>query len=109
MKKRIVLIVLIALTVGIIVLGMVLYNMNRELEKNKIKIIDATYPACSSSYEKFYEDDVYVYYLTCSKSDSVFVKFPNGNKMLLVSALTEDKVKIEEVIDTGLDIYKEKK
>ena len=109
MKKRIILIILIVLTIGLIILGVVLYNKNRELEKNKIRIIDATYPACSSSYEKFYEDDIYVYYLTCSKSDSVFVKFPNGNKMLLVKALTEDKVKISEITDTELSIYKEKK
>ena len=109
MKKRIVLIVLIALAICIIILGMVLYNKNRELENNRIKIIDATYPACSSSYEKFYEDDIYIYYLTCSKSDSVFVKFPNGNKMLLVNALNEGKVKISEVIDMELDIYKERK
>ena len=109
MKKRISLIVLIVLAVGIIIFGMVLYNKNRELEKNKIKIIDATYPACSSSYEKFYEDDIYIYYLTCSKSDSVFVKFPNGNKMLLKNALSEDKVTIEEVINSDLEIYKEKK
>ena len=109
MKKRIVLIVLIVLSVSIIILGMVLYNMNRELEQNRIKIYDATYPACSGSYEKFYEDDIYIYYLTCAKSDSVFVKFSNGNKMLLKNALTEDKVKIDEVINAGLDIYKEKK
>ena len=109
MKKRIVLIVLIVLTVAMIILGMVLYNRNRELEQNKVKIIDATYPACSSSYEKFYEDNIYIYYFTCSKSDSVFVKFPNGNKMLLVNALTENKVTIDEVLNSELDIYKEKK
>ena len=109
MKKRISLIVLIALAVGIIILGMVLYNKNQDLEKNRIKIIDATYPACSGSYEKFYEDDIYVYYLTCSKSEAVFVKFPNGNKMLLTSALSENKVTINEVINSDLDIYKEKK
>lgn len=94
---------------AIIILVMVIYNKNRELEDSKIKIFDATYPPCSSSYEKFYEDNEYIYYFTCSKSDSVFVKFPNGNKMLVINALSENKVTIDEIIDAGLNVYKERK
>lgn len=109
MKKNIILIILITLTVGIIIIGLILFNKNRELENSKVKIIDATYPPCSSSYEKFYEDNGYNYYFTCSKSDSVFVKFSNGNKMLVTNALKENKVTINELIDAGLDVYKEKK
>jgi len=109
MKKKIVLIVLIALGVATIIIGLVLYNKNIELKNSKIKIFDATYPPCSSSYEKFYEDNEYIYYFTCSKSDSVFVKFPNGNKLLVNRALNENKVTINELIDAGLNIYKERK
>ena len=109
MKRTVFLIVLITLTVGIVIVGLIIFNRNRELQNEKIKIIDATYPPCSSSYQKFYEDNKYNYYFTCSKSDSVFVKFANGNKMLVVTALNEDKVTIDELIDAGLDVYREKK
>jgi len=109
MKKKIILIVLITLTIAAIIIGLVVFNKNQELKNSKLKIIDATYPPCSSSYEKFYEDSEYTYFFTCSKIDSVFVKFPNGNKMLVVKALDENKVTIDNLIDAGLNVYKERK
>ena len=109
MKRKITLAILIILVISFIIIGFILYNKNRELKNNKVKIIDATYPPCSSSYEMFYEDNVYKYYFTCSKKDSVFVKFNNGNKMLVINALNEAKVTINELIDAGLKVYKERK
>ena len=109
MKKKIILVLLIVLAIGSIILGLVLFNKNKDLESKKIKIFDATYPACSSSYEKVFEDDTFNYYLTCSKVDSVFVRFPNGNKMLVAQALDENKVTMDELIKAGLDVYKERR
>lgn len=108
MKRKVILIALIVLAFGTIVVGVLLSKKNHELEASKIKILDATY-ACSDTYEKFYEDSEFIYYFICSKSDSVFVKLPNGNKMLVVDALDDNKITIDELINTELNIYKERK
>lgn len=107
-KKKIILIVLSVLAIIAIVLGIILSIKNKELEKNKIEIIDATY-SCSQSREKFYEDDNYIYYFPCHQSSSVFVKFPNGTKILVTKALEDEKVTIEELTKAGLNYYKEDK
>ena len=108
MKKKRVLIVLILLSLIIVVLGIFLLRKNAEFDSNKIEIIDATY-ICDTSVEKFYEDKNYVYYFPCIKSSSVFVKFKNGNKMLVVDALNQELVNIDELLNAGLEVYKEKK
>jgi hypothetical protein len=76
--------------------------------KNGIKIYDATM-SCAQEVEKFYEDKKYVYYFSCRKSKSVFVELKNGNKMLVVDALDEGLVTIDELMDAGLDAKKQKK
>lgn len=106
-KKKITL-GLIILSIIIVVIGIILVIKNNTLEKNKIEIIDATY-SCAESLEKFYEDDKYIYYFPCVQSTSVFVKFPNGNKLLVTKALEEEKVTIDELIKAGLNVYKEEK
>ncbi len=108
MKNKIIIISLSILTVIAIIFGVILLNKNNILAKEKIQIIDATI-TCPQSLEKFYEDSNYTYYFNCIKSSSVFVKFPNGNKMLVVDALKENKVTIDELINAGLEVYKEKK
>ena len=57
----------------------------------------------------YYGSNNYIYYFPCSKSGTVFVLFPNGNKLLVVSALKENKVTIDELIKSGLEVIKEKK
>ena len=57
----------------------------------------------------FYEDNKYIYYFPCKKSNSVYVKFSNGNKMLVTDALFQDKVTISELISAGLLVKKQKK
>lgn len=96
---------------GIIILiaGIILLNKNEKIEKeNQIEIIDATY-TCAEVPEKFYENDKYTYYFPCVKSSSVYVKLSNGNKMLVTNALSEEKVTIDELLDAGLEVIKEKK
>lgn len=108
MKKKSI-IILIAAGVIILVIGIILLNKSNIIKaKDRIEIIDATY-VCAQAIEKFYEDDKYTYSFPCVKSGSVYVKFDNGNKMLVVDALEADKVTIEELIDAGLDVYKESK
>ena len=108
MKNKVLIISLSVLTVIAIIFGIVLLTKNVELSKNKVQIIDATI-TCPQSLEPFYEDDEYTYSFPCIKSSSVFVKFSNGNKMLVTEALDSGKVTIEELIKAGLEVNKEKK
>lgn len=108
MKKRTIIIISV-LGVIFLIIGIILLTKSNIIKmKSKLEIIDATY-ACAQSVEKFYEDDKYTYSFPCVKSNSVYVKFENGNKMLVTSALESKKVTIEELIDAGLEVYKEKK
>lgn len=108
MRKKFVILFSI-LGILILLVGLVFLRKNIILSRNNnIKIIDATYN-CFSTMEKFYEDDNFAYYFPCIKSDSVYVKFPNGNKMLVVDALSDNKITITELISAGLEVKKEKK
>ena len=106
-KKTIIIISVIGLL--ILIAGIVLLTNNNILKrKSKLIIIDATY-SCAQINQKFYEDDKYTYSFPCAKSSSVYVKFENGNKMLVIDALASKTVTIDELIDAGLEVYKEKK
>ena len=84
-------------------------SKTNNLSKNNIEIIDGTY-SCNKTKEKLYEDTKYIYYLPCQKSNSVFVKFKDTNsKVLIKHALNENKVTINDLIKTGLDVIKEDK
>ena len=109
MKKKSITIIAI-LGVIILVLAIILFSTNKIIinNKSKIQIIDATY-TCAKTPEKFYEDDNYTYLFPCVKSNSVYVKFENGNKMLVKDALDAQKVTVEELIDAGLEVKKQKK
>ena len=108
MKKKVVLISLVILSIIAILLGIILSKENKKLQENKIKIMDATV-VCSETNEKFYEDDNYIYLFPCTKSRSIYVKLSDGNKMLVVDAINEEKVTIDELIAAGLEVYKNKK
>ena len=108
MKKKYIIIISI-LGVIITILGIILLTKNNILkEKSKLVIIDATY-SCTQVKEKFYEDDKHTYSFPCVKSNSIYVKLENGNKMLITDALNSEKVSIKELIDAGLEVYIEDK
>ena len=107
MRKKMVIILLI-LGIVIMLIGFIFLHKKNVLSSHSIKIIDATYN-CANSLEKFYEDNKYIYYFPCKKSNSVYVKFSNGNKMLVTDALFQDKVTISELISAGLLVKKQKK
>ncbi len=108
MKKDKIIILFGVLTLILVIIGIILVGKNRELRKNKIEIIDASY-MCAEAIEKFYEDDKYTYSFPCIKSSSVFVKLPDGKKVLVVKALDEKLVTIDELINAGLEVYKKEK
>ena len=107
MKKKVI-ISLSIIAILAIVLGIFLSKKNKELKENQIKIMDATI-VCKETVEKFHEDDKYIYSFPCTKSNSVYVKLSDGNKMLITNALEEKKVTIDELIDAGLEVIKTKK
>lgn len=106
-KKNIV--ILSSITGIILIIAIILLTTNNKIKANqKLEIIDATLN-CAQSLEEFYEDDKYIYLFPCVKSNSVYVKFENGNKMLVVDALEENKVTIKELLKAGLKVYKKEK
>ena len=108
MKKKSI-IILIPLGAIILIIAIILLGKNNIIKENtKIKIIDATY-ACIKTPEVFYEDEKYTYSFPCIQSNSVYVKFENGNKMLVVDALRNEKVTMEELIKAGLEVSKQEK
>ena len=108
MKKNKIIIILIGLAIVILVLALILFRVNKKISDSQIKIIDASYQG-NNIKEIFYEDDNYVYSFPCVQSSATYVKFANGNKMLVVTALEEEKVTIDELIKAGLNINKEAK
>lgn len=109
MKKKSI-IILTVLGVIILILAIILLKTNEIIlkEKSKIQIIDATF-SCAQVKEKFYEDDKYIYSFPCVKSNSMYVKFENGNKMLIVEALESKSITIDKLIDAGLEVHIENK
>lgn len=107
MKKKII-IVFGLLSIVAIMSGIILDRKNRVLEENKISIMDATY-VCDNYHEKFYEDQENIYYFPCTKSTSIYVKYQNDNKYLVVKALEDELVTIDELIDAGLEVIIVKK
>lgn len=85
-----------------------LISANEISKTGKLDIIDATF-ACNNVPEKFYEDEKYEYYFPCNKSGSVFVELDNNIKMLVVDALEDGKINIDDLMNSDLEIYKEKK
>ena len=110
MKNKKIITILLILTVLVLIIALIFGFKNKELRHNKIKIIDVT-ENCKSGItsEKFYEDDTYIYLFPCVKSSSVFVKLADGNKMLVIKALEEEKITIDELINAGLEVEKKKK
>ena len=108
MKKKPI-IILSALAVIIMIIAVILLATNKIIEsKNKLEIIDATFK-CAQSLEQFYEDEKYIYSFPCVQSSSIYVKFENGNKMLVIDALDANKVTIDELIEAGLEVRKQNK
>ena len=108
MKKKSIIIMSI---IGIIILiiAIILLTTNKfSTNIKRLEIIDATF-TCAQVTEDFYEDNKYIYSFPCVQSNSVYVKFENNNKMLVVDALEANKVTINELIDAGLKVYKTKK
>ncbi|MDD4548117.1 MAG: hypothetical protein PHI05_05220 [Bacilli bacterium] len=72
-------------------------------------IVDKTPKNCAEALEQIYETEHYRYYFNCVKSQYVFIKFLDKEKIPIKKALTNNLVSIEELIATGLNIIEEEK
>jgi hypothetical protein len=85
----------------------------KEINKNmySLQIIDNT-EVCAEALEEFFEDEEYVYYFSCMKSNNVYAKI-NGKKYLVKDLLnnnpTEYNVTIDILEEFGLEFIKEEK
>ena len=83
----------------------------KEINKNmySLEIIDNT-EVCAEALEEFFEDEEYVYYFSCMKSNNVYAKI-NGKKYLVKDLLnnnpTEYNVTIDILEEFGLEFIKE--
>ena len=109
MNKKKLVIILVSCGIVAIILGIILKVANNSsIFGPKIEIIDATF-SCGNSPEEFYSDDKYTYYFSCQQSNSVYVKYENGNKELVVTALENKNVTIKQLENAGLKFYKNEK
>ena len=109
MNKKKLIIILVSCGIVAIILGIILKTANNSsIFGNKIEIIDATF-SCGNSPEEFYSDDKFTYYFPCKQSNSVYVKYANGNKELVVTALENKNVTIKQLESAGLKFYKNEK
>ncbi len=108
MKKKVFIIIFVSLGIIALISGIIFKSQIDIFMKNNIEIIDATF-SCGNSPEKFYEDSKYIYYFTCHKSDSIYVKYSNGNKELVTKALDEGHVTMSQLEKAGLKFLKDEK
>ena len=73
---------------------------------NEFYIQDETV-ICPQILEEIARDETSVYYLSCLKSNTVFLMYNSGNKVSVRRALNTGMVTIEELISAGLEVYKE--
>ena len=107
-KKQKIMVPLIIISVIMIIIGIFLAIRTDKISKNNIEILDATYK-CNGQAEDFYQDEKYIYSFPCHKSDSIFVKFNDGSKILLIKALEEKKVTIKKLEKAGLEMKRREK
>lgn len=103
-KKKLIILVII----GLVILLVGIFFSKKNHINNKFEVLDTTY-TCAEALETFWEDDKYTYTFPCIKSSYVYIKFPDGNKVLVVKALKDKLITIEELEKSDLEFYKNKK
>ena len=107
MNRKKIIVIFIICGVLAIILGIIFRGV-KNASLNDIEIIDATF-SCGNSPQEFYRDDKFIYYFPCYMSDSIYVKYSNGNKELVVTALENKNVTISQLEKAGMKFYKNEK
>lgn len=85
----------------IIVLSFIVIKNNDVNNNYSIEFIDES-TTCREEKEKFYENEKYIYYFNCLKSDKVYVRFNGKDKYLLKDILNDNPTKYE-ITENDLD------
>ena len=96
-------VILITLLIGLLV---IIFTNDNEEELPKIVdyVIENKSETCVSALELIYEDKNNSYYLSCIKSNYIYLKWDDGEIDLLKNALDNKKVTIDSLIEHGLDV-----
>lgn len=84
-----------------IVLSFIVIKNNDVNNNYSIEFIDES-TTCKEEKEKFYENEKYIYYFNCLKSDKVYVRFNGKDKYLLKDILKSNPTKYE-ITENDLD------
>ncbi len=86
---------------------------NKEVIDGDYVLIDKTKEqpdfVCAEALEGFYEDDDYLYYYSCIKSDYIVVRYKDGHEEPVKDALKNGKITIKDLDKYGISYYKELK
>jgi len=81
--------------------------------ENTYEIVDKTKNwedfACDEALEKIYEDEKYIYYLPCMKSQYIEVRYENLKREKLISALANGNISISDLDKFDIDYIREEK
>lgn len=89
-------------------------NLNNSIQKYNysLKIIDDN-KDCDNQLEKFYEDEYYIYYFKCNKSDKVYALINDKEEYLVKDLLnnnpTQYFIDIERLKEAGLEFVQKSK
>ena len=115
-KILIILLSLVAVVISLIMVYRKSFDdrLNRHLSNYnyEITIIDEN-EKCTGELEKFYEDNLYNYYFSCTKSDKVYAQINGQEKYLVKDLLNENQtqyyISIDKLEESGLKFIKEDK
>lgn len=125
--KNIVWIIICTVILSMSVLEVTLYNQNNGNKENKnitgevsdkddkntgFTIIDKTKEKdimCGMAFERFYEDDKYIYEWNCMKDSLMIVKYKNGQTERVSEALKKGKIKISDLDRLNITYEKREK
>lgn len=77
-----------------------------KLDKDDFIVQDET-KECDDALQEIARDDLFIYYLPCIKSHTMFLKYGDGTKISVKYALKEKKVTISELKNKGVQIFQE--
>lgn len=72
------------------------YDCDVHNMKEEFIIVDET-ENCAEALEEIARDDLFIYYLPCVQSETIFIKYKNGNKITIKKALETKEITILEL------------
>lgn len=110
MKKTIIIVAsIIVVFIGCFFAVKYINNNNYKIEKIVDESSEIEGFECASSLDEFYEDDKFIYYFSCLKSDYVKVYYKNKKSETLKEAMEQGRVSVEDLKAYDVNYIIEKK